>query len=121
MRFGDAFGGLIPGPRGAVLDVVLTGAPMTGRQVHALIQDQFSLWSVQQAISSLAALRETIRAAVGSPVNASILSGSVARGEATADSDLDLAVLAPPNLDGRVALEDHVRGHSGPLHRPSPQ
>lgn len=150
MRFGEPFGGLIPSAHGAVLAVLLrTGAPMTGRQVHALVRDQFSLWSVQQALASLVglgvvesrtvgramvhainedhyaiqplrvlldpftALQEAVRGAVGSSVDAVILFGSVARGEATADSDVDLVVLASSGWDGRSELEDVVRVRLG--------
>lgn len=57
MFFGEAFGGLIPGARGAVLSVLLrTGAPLTGRQVHALVSDEHSLWSVQEALKVLTGL-----------------------------------------------------------------
>jgi predicted nucleotidyltransferase len=150
VRFGEPFGGLLPGARGAVLAALLrTGAPMTGRQVHGLVRDQCSLWSVQQALASLvglgvvtsrevgrarvhainedhyaiqplrvlldplAALQETVRATVGSSVEAVILFGSVARGEATADSDVDLVVLAGPDWDGRAELEDVIRARLG--------
>ncbi|NCD17593.1 MAG: nucleotidyltransferase domain-containing protein [Actinobacteria bacterium] len=150
MRFGEAFGGLIPGARGEVLAVLLrTGVPLTGRQVHALLSDQFSLWSVQQALAALvglgvvesqtvgramihsinedhyaigplrvlldpyAALRDTVRGAVGSSASAVVLFGSVARGEAMADSDIDLVVLAPPDWDGRSELQDVVRARIG--------
>ena len=150
MRFGEAFGGLIPGARGEVLAVLLrTGVPLTGRQVHALLSDQFSLWSVQQALAALvglgvverqtvgramihsinedhyaigplrvlldpyAALRDTVRDAVSSSASAVILFGSVARGEAIADSDIDLVVLAPPDWDGRAELQEAVRARIG--------
>jgi predicted nucleotidyltransferase len=57
MLFGQPFGGLIPGARGAVLSVLLrTGEPMTGRQVHALVSDDYSLWSVQEALKVLTRL-----------------------------------------------------------------
>lgn len=118
---------------------------MTGRQVHALVRDEFSLWSVQQSLTALAelgvvesrvvgramvhtinenhytiaplralldpvgALREIVRPAVGSSVTCVILYGSVARGEAGAGSDVDLAVITGPDWDGRVELEDAVR------------
>jgi len=39
--------------------------------------------------------------------------GSVARGEAIADSDIDLVVLAPPDWDGRSELQDVVRARIG--------
>ena len=150
MRFEVAFGGLIPGASGAVLAVLLrTGVPLTGRQVHGLVRDQCSLWSVQQALASLAdlgvvesravgramvhtinedhyaiqplrvlldpiaALREAVRAVVGSSVDAVVLFGSVARGEATAESDVDLAVVAPSDWEGRTELEDAVRSRLG--------
>lgn len=51
MFFGEPFGGVLPGARGAVLSVLLrTGEPLTGRQVHGLVGDKFSLWSVQEAL-----------------------------------------------------------------------
>jgi predicted nucleotidyltransferase len=57
MFFGEPFGGLIPGARGAVLSVLLrTGAPLTGRQVHSLVSDESSLWSVQEALKALTQL-----------------------------------------------------------------
>ena len=150
MRFDEAFGGLLPGARGAVLAALLrTGTPLTGRQVHALVRDQHSLWSVQQSLASLVglgvvnsrtvgramvhtinedhytiqplrvlldpvtALREAVRGVVGSNVDAVILFGSVARGEATADSDVDLVVLASPDWDDRTELEDVVSARLG--------
>lgn len=41
--FGEPFGGIIPGARGAVLAVLLrTGTQLTGRQIHTLIGDRHS-------------------------------------------------------------------------------
>lgn len=57
MFFGEPFGGVIPGARGAVLAVLLrTGEPMTGRQIHGLVSDDYSLWSVQEALKALTRL-----------------------------------------------------------------
>jgi predicted nucleotidyltransferase len=57
MLFSEPFGGVIPGARGAVLAVLLrTDAPLTGRQVHALISDDYSLWTVQEVLKSLTQL-----------------------------------------------------------------
>jgi predicted nucleotidyltransferase len=57
MLFGEPFGGVIPGARGAVLATLLrTDAPLTGRQVHALVSDDYSLWTVQEALKALAQL-----------------------------------------------------------------
>jgi predicted nucleotidyltransferase len=66
MDFGQPFGGLIPGARGAVLAVLLrTGAPLTGRRVHALIADRHSLGAVQQALRDLDRLGLITTEAVG--------------------------------------------------------
>lgn len=57
MFFGEPFGGAIPGSGGAVLSALMrTGTSLTGRQVHALVSDSYSLWTVQQALKSLAQL-----------------------------------------------------------------
>lgn len=57
MLFSEPFGGVIPGARGAVLAVLLrTGEPMTGRQIHGLVSDDHSLWSVQEALKALTRL-----------------------------------------------------------------
>lgn len=149
MNFGEPFGGLMPGARGAVLAALLrTGAPLTGRRVHALVGDRHSLGAVQQALrdleqigiittetvgragvhrindqhdavaplrllaSPLGMLTRVVTEAV-SGVDAVILFGSAARGEAHVDSDIDLAVVAPEDWDGRVALADSVRDRLG--------
>lgn len=150
MFFGEPFGGLIPGVHGAVLATLLrTDVPLTGRQVHAVIGDKHSLWTVQQALKTLAqlgvvdtrtvgragvhtinddhasvaslrdlldpiaALTHTVREAIGDEVETVILFGSIARGEATIDSDVDLAVIAPAGWDGGADLEDAVRSQLG--------
>lgn len=57
MQFNEPFGGVIPGARGAVLAALLrTGTPLTGRQVHGLLRDDFSLWTVQEVLKDLAGL-----------------------------------------------------------------
>lgn len=150
MLFGDPFGGFIPGARGAVLATLLrTDTPLTGRQIHAVVGDRSSLWTVQEALKALtqlglittqtigragvhtinenhywvaplravldpiAALTETVCEAVGDDVKAVILFGSIARGEAHLDSDIDLAVIAAASWDSRTELEDTVRTRLG--------
>ncbi|UMG92741.1 nucleotidyltransferase domain-containing protein [Nocardioides sp. TF02-7] len=148
MDFGEPFGGLIPGARGAVLAVLLrTGAALTGRRIHALAGNH-SLGAVQQALRDLERIgvitSETIgRAgvhrinenhesiaplrALSSPiemltrvvratapdVDAVIVFGSVARGEAGADSDIDLVVIASETWDGRADLQQQVQERLG--------
>lgn len=66
MIFGEPFGGVLPGARGAVLAALLrTGAELTGRQVHGLVSGQFSLWSVQEALKSWERLGVVESRAVG--------------------------------------------------------
>lgn len=150
MFFGEPFGGVIPGARGAVLAVLLrTGEPMTGRQIHGLVSDDYSLWSVQEALKALtrlglveshtigragvhtineghafvaplralvdpvAALKAAIDEVIDSEVQVVILFGSIARGEPSIDSDIDLAVIAASTWDKRVDLQDTVRTRLG--------
>lgn len=57
MLLNHPFGGIIPGVRGAVLAVLLrTGTPLTGRQVHALVPDRYSLSTVQATLRTLTQL-----------------------------------------------------------------
>ena len=150
MFFSEPFGGLLPGARGAVLSVLLrTGEPLTGRQVHGLVRDEHSLWSVQEALrvwvqlgivetrsvgratlhslnaahAAIAPLRvladpvALLIAAIGEHVDPSvqavILYGSIARGQAKQDSDIDLAVIATSTWDQRAEMQDTVRSRLG--------
>jgi predicted nucleotidyltransferase len=122
---------------------------LTGRQIHALLSDRHSLWSVQAALKDLTrlglitshtvgrsgvhtvneqhvavaslrqllnpidALADVVREVVGDGAEAVIVFGSLARREAQPDSDVDLAVIAPPGWDGTIRLEDAVRSKLG--------
>jgi len=150
MLLNEPFGGLLPGARGAVLSALLrTDARLTGRQVHALVSDRHSLWSVQEALKAwvqlgvvhteiigrtvihsinedhytvpplrslldpMAALTKIATQIVGEGVEAVIVFGSVAHGEAKEGSDIDLAVIAQSGWDGGIDLEDAVRNRLG--------
>ena len=149
MNFGEPFGGLMPGARGAALAALLrTGAPLTGRRVHALVADRHSLGAVQQALRDLDRLGLITTEAIGragvhhineghaaiaplralaSPiemltrvveetvrgVEGVIVFGSVARGDAHADSDVDLVVIAPATWDGGAELQQQVHARLG--------
>lgn len=150
MHFGKPFGGIISGPRGAVLSILLrTGEPLTGRRIHSMVSEDHSLWSVQETLRALrqlglvesqtigrarihtineghaavaplraladpvAALKEAVGEAVDSTVHTVLLFGSFARGEAVVESDLDLAVIASPEWEGRIELEETVRTRLG--------
>jgi predicted nucleotidyltransferase len=148
MDFGEPFGGLMPGARGAVLAVLLrTGAALTGRRIHALAGSH-SLGAIQQALRDLERIgvittetvgragvhrineshvaTSTLRSlasplemltrvvcAAATDVQAVIVFGSVARGEARADSDIDLVVIAPEHWDGRADLQQQVHERLG--------
>lgn len=149
MDFGQPFGGLLPGARGAVLAVLLrTGGALTGRRVHALVSDHHSLSAVQQALrdlehlglittqtvgragvhqindqhESIAHLRalhsplemlQQVAATTVTGADAIVVFGSVARGEADRDSDVDLAVIADQDWDGRADLAQAVHDRLG--------
>lgn len=133
-----------------MLSVLLrTDVPLTGRQIHAMVSHDHSLWSVQEALKTLArlglvqtrtigragvhtinedhvavialrslvdpvaAVEAAVADAIDSRVRTVLLFGSIARGDATADSDIDLAVIATSEWDGRTELEDIMRTRLG--------
>ena len=81
--------------------------------VHTINEDHYAIQPLRVLLDPVAALREVVQRSVGSSVAAVILFGSVARGDATADSDVDLAVLASSEWEGRPDLEDAVRARLG--------
>jgi predicted nucleotidyltransferase len=64
-------------------------------------------------LDPVATLNEVVNAAAGSEVQAVVLFGSIVRGEASAASDIDLAVIAPNGWDRRVEMADAVRTRLG--------
>ena len=60
-------------------------------------------------LDPIALLKAAIEEAVDSEVEAVVIFGSIARGEATEHSDVDLAVIAAPGWEGRIDLEVNVR------------
>jgi predicted nucleotidyltransferase len=77
------------------------------RESHALAEP------LRVAANPLAALKEAAAASASPAVRAVLLFGSIARREATAASDVDLAVVTREEWDGRLELEDRVIGISG--------
>jgi predicted nucleotidyltransferase len=80
---------------------------LTGRQAHGPVSDVYSLWSVQEA------LRAAIGEVTKTGVRAVLPFGSIPRGEAAAESDIELAVIARPTWEKRVELQDIVRTRLG--------
>ncbi|MDR1187612.1 MAG: nucleotidyltransferase domain-containing protein [Bifidobacteriaceae bacterium] len=149
MDFVRGFGGVITGPRGAVLSALLgTGTPLSGRQIHRLISHKASLTSVQKELRELTALglvksdkigasgihtineehalvpplremadpfamlRRIVAESAGD-AQAVLLFGSLAKGEATRDSDIDLAVIGPDDWGGSHHLQESVERSFG--------
>ncbi len=57
---------------------------------------------LRSLLDPIAALTRTAAQIAGEDAEAVIVFGSVARGEAKEESDIDLAVIAPSGWDGRV-------------------
>ena len=81
--------------------------------VHAINEDHCTVAPLRSLLDPMAALTEAAAQIVGDRVEAVILFGSVARGEAREGSDIDLAVIAESGWDGRVDLEDAIRRRLG--------
>jgi predicted nucleotidyltransferase len=81
--------------------------------VHTVNEHHVAVAPLRSLLDPVAALTDTVRTSVGDQVEAMILFGSIARGEADSRSDVDLAVIAPAGWDGRTDLEDAVRTRLG--------
>ena len=68
---------------------------------------------LRSLLDPIAALTMIATQIVGEGVEAVIVFGSVARGEAKVGSDVDLAVIAQSGWDGGIDLEDAVRKRLG--------
>lgn len=69
--------------------------------------------SLRALLDPLSALTGIVSRVMGESAESVILFGSVARGEANADSDIDLAVIAPEPWDGRADLREAIRVGTG--------
>lgn len=92
---------------------VVESRPVGRAMVHTINEEHYAIQPLRVLLDPFAALREVVKLSVGPGVAAVILFGSVARGDATADSDVDLAVLASSEWEGRSDLEDAVRARLG--------
>ncbi len=98
----------------ALADIVslgLVGSSPVGRaNLYTVNERHYAVAPLRVLLDPLGALREVV---AGAGAQVVILFGSLARGDATASSDIDLAVLAGDDWDGRVELEDAVRARLG--------
>jgi predicted nucleotidyltransferase len=98
----------------ALAQLGLVNTQTIGRAgVHTINEDHVSVPPLRALLDPIAALTDIVREAVGDDVKTVILFGSIARGEAHINSDIDLAVIAPAAWDGRTDLEDAVRTRLG--------
>jgi predicted nucleotidyltransferase len=81
--------------------------------VHTINEEHAVVGHLRVLVDPISLLTAVVDEVIDSHVHAVLLFGSVARGEATADSDIDLACIASAQWDGRAALEDAVRARLG--------
>jgi predicted nucleotidyltransferase len=81
--------------------------------VHTVNEDHVGVSSLRALLDPIAMLTDTVRDVVRDEVQTVILFGSIARGEAKIDSDVDLVVIAPSEWDGRTDLEGAIRRRLG--------
>lgn len=72
-----------------------------------------SIAPIRALVDPIAALKSAVGEVIDSSVKAVILFGSIARGEATSASDIDLAIIALSAWDDRVRLQDTVQQRLG--------
>lgn len=87
--------------------------PVGRAHLHSINERHYAVGPLRALMDPFSILREVVRHEVGDAVHAVILFGSVARGEATSESDVDLAVIADLGWSGRVELEDAVHSQLG--------
>jgi predicted nucleotidyltransferase len=81
--------------------------------VHSINEDHYAVTPLRSLLDPMTALTNTAAQIVGEDVEAVIVFGSVARGEAKEGSDIDLAVIAQSDWGGRIDLEDAVQKRLG--------
>lgn len=81
--------------------------------VHTINEDHIAVAHLRALSNPFDALRTAVEESLGSGVESVIVFGSVARGEARASSDIDLAVIAAPGWTGHLHVEDAIRSRLG--------
>ena len=81
--------------------------------VHSINTGHAFVPALRTPADPIAALTSAIMEVVDSDVQAVLLFGSIARGEVTADSDIDLAIITITRWDKRADLQDVVQARLG--------
>ena len=92
---------------------LISTQPVGRAALHAVNEDHAAIGPLRALLDPVAMLTEAVRSVVDDEVAAVILFGSVARGDATADSDIDLAVIAPTRWHRQAEVADRVRERLG--------
>lgn len=80
---------------------------------HAINEAHATIAPLRALLDPVAMLESVLRESIDHQVEAVILFGSIARGESTPTSDIDLAVIAPADWNRRAMLEDAVLDRLG--------
>ena len=91
---------------------VITTETVGRAGVHRINDSHEAIVPLRSLASPIEMLTRVVRAAAPN-VEAVVVFGSVARGEAHAGSDIDLAVIAPEAWDGRADLQQQVHERLG--------
>lgn len=81
--------------------------------VHTINDDHVATAALRALVGPIAALTTVVKRTATDDVQTVLLFGSIARGEAAPDSDVDLAVIAAPEWQGQIQLEDAIRRQLG--------
>lgn len=81
--------------------------------VYRVEESHVAVAPLRHLLDPLSALTEIISGVIGESAESVILFGSVARGEANSDSDIDLAVIAHEPWDRRAVLSEAIRVGTG--------
>ncbi|MEU6138233.1 nucleotidyltransferase domain-containing protein [Nocardioides sp. NPDC047086] len=81
--------------------------------VYRVEESHVAVEPLRALLDPIAALTGIVSRVIGNSVESVIVFGSVARGEANADSDIDLAVIASEPWDGRADLREAIRVGTG--------
>ena len=93
----------------ALVDLGLVQVTQAGRaNLHTVNDGHYAVAPLRALLDPIGALESVVREVAGETVETVYLFGSVARGEATARSDIDLAVVAPAAWDRRIDLQAAV-------------
>ena len=92
-----------------LIDVTTVGKA----NLHTINPDHYAIAPLRILLDPIAALRETVNQNIDKTVQTVLLFGSVARGEATPQSDIDLAVIAPQTWPGRINLQTAITKQLG--------